>query len=115
MQPPQITGIVQQGQTLTAEEGLWSSTAANPAWQRIRCSSSGGSCVAVKGATKRTYVLASEDVKHKLKVSETVENAAGTSKPATSTATSAVPVPPRRPRRRKNRRGSSARQPKENC
>ena len=40
-----------------------------------------------------------EDLRHTIKVSETVENGAGRSKPATSSATQAVPVPPSSPPR----------------
>ena len=94
---PGITGTIQQGQTLSVREGTWTNTARTPAWQWLRCGVAGSGCAAISGATKKTYKLEPEDVGHTLEVSETVENAIGHSVPATSAATTVVPVPPPAP------------------
>jgi len=94
---PGITGTIQQGQTLSAREGTWTNNAKAPAWQWLRCAATGSACTAISGATKKTYKLEPEDVAHTLEVSETVENAVGHSAPATSPATTVVPVPPPAP------------------
>ncbi|HUH80052.1 MAG TPA: hypothetical protein VLZ06_01895 [Solirubrobacteraceae bacterium] len=91
--PPQITGIVQKGQTLTVQPGTWENAPETPRWQWLRCGASGKSCNEIKSATGATYTIGSDDVRHTIKVSETVENGAGRSKPATSAATEQVPVP----------------------
>ncbi len=95
--PPQITGIAQKGQTLTAQAGTWNNAPQAPRWQWLRCNQSGGHCTEIKSAAASTYTLGSEDVHHAIKVSETVENGAGRSKPVSSAATQAVPTPPGAP------------------
>ncbi len=97
VQPPAISGIAQEGQTLTVERGTWENAPQNPRWHWLRCGQSGSHCIEIGSATAATYKLGSEDVRHTIKVSETVENGAGRSKPATSSATQAVPVPPSSP------------------
>jgi alpha-tubulin suppressor-like RCC1 family protein len=94
---PGITGTIQQGQTLSVREGTWTNAAKTPAWQWLRCGVAGSGCTAISGATKKTYKLEPEDVGHTLEASETVENAIGHSVPATSAATTVVPVPPPAP------------------
>jgi len=91
VQPPQITGIPQKGQTLTVQPGTWNNAPQAPRWQWLRCAS--GHCSEVKSATGATYTVVAEDEHHTIKVSETVENGAGRSKAATSSATQSVPVP----------------------
>ena len=95
--PPEITGVAQEGQTLTAKPGSWENAPQGPRWQWLRCSSGGRSCSNIGSATAATYTVTATDLKHTIKVSETVENGAGRSKPATSPATKAVPVPPTSP------------------
>ena len=77
--------------------GSWENAPQGPRWQWLRCSSAGRSCSNIGSATAATYTVTATDLKHTIKVSETVENGAGRSKPATSPATKAVPVPPTSP------------------
>jgi len=87
---PAITGVAQQGQTLTASSGTWSNspTSYTYAWQ----SCSGTTCTAV-GTNAATYAVASTDVGKTIDVVVTATNTGGTSAAATSAAT-AVVVPP---------------------
>ena len=97
VQPPQITGIAQKGQKLTVQPGTWGNAPAAPRWQWLRCAQSGSKCSEIKSATAATYTVGSEDERHTIKVSETVENGVGRSKAATSSPTQTVPVPPSAP------------------
>lgn len=88
--PPTVSGTPQQGQTLTAAPGTWSgSTPMTYSYQWQRCDSAGSSCSAVSGATANTYLLASADAGHTMRVSVTATNSAG-SATASSAATAAV-------------------------
>jgi hypothetical protein len=99
-QLPTITGTAQVGQTLTAQPGNWAGT--DPitfAYQWLRCSPAGTNCVAIEGATGRTYVVRAADLGQRLAVRVTATNVAGTGS-ATSrvtaivTAAAAPPPPP---------------------
>src|SRR5207245_928947 len=70
--------------------GSWTNEPTSYAFQWLQCDSTGSNCTAIAGATSQTYVLAAADVGHTIKVQETATNAAGTSSPATSSATAAV-------------------------
>ena len=91
--PPTITGIAQQGQTLTEVHGSWTNSPTGYTYQWQRCNASGESCASISGATAQTYAPVAEDVGHKLRVAETASNFQGPGSPAESTAT-AVVVPP---------------------
>ena len=88
--PPSISGSAAQGQALSESHGVWSSSPTGFAYQWERCTSTGASCHAIAGATGRAYTLAGADVGSTIRIVETASNAAGTSGPATSNATSAV-------------------------
>jgi hypothetical protein len=86
---PPISGIRQDGHTLSAKNGTWSSVdAIIYTYQWRRCSSTGTSCVNVSGASAQTYHLTSADVGHQVSVTVTATNAEG------SNAASATPVGP---------------------
>ena len=75
---PSISGTQQEGATLTANKGGWSgggTIAFTYQWQR--CAGTGGSCVDIAGAANLTYVLASADVAHTVRVNVTAKNASG--------------------------------------
>jgi hypothetical protein len=93
---PTISGTAQKSQTLTEVHGEWTNSPTSFAYQWLRCDSSAGNCVPISGATSQTYVPASGDVGHTIKVRETTSNAGGPGSPATSSATAAVlpPSPP---------------------
>jgi len=95
--PPSITGTVEQGQKLTVVEGTWTNAANKRTWQWLRCDGAGQNCTPIAGAEQKTYTIVSEDVGHRLQVSETAYNDVGASQPATSAATVAVPTPPPAP------------------
>jgi fibronectin type 3 domain-containing protein len=88
--PPTISGIAQQGQTLTAAAGTWSGTAPITfAYQWRRCLPSGGSCTDIAGATSQSYSLVAADVNSSIRVVVTGSNAVGSSQ-ATSAFSATV-------------------------
>src|SRR5207247_1218454 len=87
---PTISGAVQQGQTLVASAGSWSSTTTTTyTYQWQRCDSNGGSCAPVSGALAASYLLASADVGSTMRVAVTASNSAGS---ATATSSPTGPV-----------------------
>ena len=77
-EPPTVSGTPVTGQTLTASPGTW--TGRQPiafSYQWQRCSSVGGGCTAIGGATAATYVLADADLGHTLRVVVTAKNSVG--------------------------------------
>src|SRR5207247_2498832 len=84
-----ISGVAQQGQTLTAGTGSWSGSTATYTYKWQSCSS--GTCLDSAGATDSTYVLTGAEVGSTIDVVVTATNAAGTAS-ATSdpTATDAA-------------------------
>ena len=73
-----IEGSLREGETLTANPGVWTGTqpiAFTYQWQR--CDANGGNCGNVAGATARTYTVASADVNRSVRVLVTARNAAG--------------------------------------
>jgi hypothetical protein len=89
---PTISGTAQQGQTLTAGNGTWTSPNGSPityAYQWQRCNAQGQACVNIGGATQQTYVVQSADVGSTLVVVVTATNTAGNAT-ATSNPTGVV-------------------------
>jgi Ig domain of plant-specific actin-binding protein len=87
---PVITGNLRQNSTLTVTPGDWSGTLPITfSYQWQRCDSNGKHCSNIKGATGSTYKLTSADVAHRLRVSLTAKNTAG-STAATSGTTAVV-------------------------
>jgi hypothetical protein len=89
---PSISGTAQDGQTLTASPGLWSSSPTSYGYQWYDCDaatagSAGSNCAAISGATSSTHTLTSGDVGHSIEVGVTATNGAGTSSAADSTVT----------------------------
>jgi hypothetical protein len=87
--PPTITGTTTVGQSLTADNGGWSNSPTSFSYQWLRCNGGGNSCVAITGATEKTYTLVAADEGHAIRVRVTATNADG-SGTAESAATSAV-------------------------
>jgi Laminin G domain len=89
--PPTISGTPQQGQTLTANFGVWKgATPITPAYQWQRCDTSGANCAPVGPATPAsTYTLGPADVGSTIVVAVTATNSVG-SATAVSAATAVV-------------------------
>ena len=91
---PAITGSATVGQTLSASTGTWSGTTPMTyAYQWQLCSSSGGSCAPVSGATASSFLLPSNAAGLTVKAAVTATNVAG-SAAATSAATAVVAAAP---------------------
>jgi alpha-tubulin suppressor-like RCC1 family protein len=86
--PPTIEGFAIEGQTLMVRQGTWRGEPTSYTFQWNRCS--GSTCEAISGATSQTYTLGEEDVGHSILVEERATNGAGTSAPASSSATAEV-------------------------
>jgi uncharacterized delta-60 repeat protein len=75
---PTIRGSAIDGQTLTANPGAWSGSAAmSRGYQWRRCDSTGANCLDITGASETTYVLVTADVGHAIRVREMASNAFG--------------------------------------
>jgi hypothetical protein len=92
--PPAISGEARQGATLTASAGTWSGTTPMTfAFQWMRCPASGGSCPEIRGATRQTYTLVSDDRGRTVRVRVTATNAHGQGGPLLSAPTAVVAPP----------------------
>jgi hypothetical protein len=87
---PTISGVAQQGQTLSASPGSWTNNPTTLAYKWKRCSATGTNCKAITGATAASLGLEQEDVGSTLRVVVTASNAAGSSAPATSAPSEVV-------------------------
>jgi hypothetical protein len=85
---PTISGTPQEGQTLTATTGSWTSSSNTTyAYQWQRCNATGAACANIVGATAQTYLVATADVGNTLRVVVTATNADGSSSaPSSPTA-----------------------------
>ncbi len=93
--PPQIAGLAQTGQTLTAEVGTWSGSPRTFAYQWERCDASAANCVTIAGATLGQYTPTPGDIGATLTA---VVTAAGTGGSASATTAmtgvvAAAPLP----------------------
>ncbi|MGZ4370427.1 MAG: hypothetical protein ACXVRR_16100 [Gaiellaceae bacterium] len=92
---PRVTGAAVQGETLTTTDGSWSgSTPMTFQYRWLRCDTTGGgangvNCATVSGETRKTLVLTSADVGHRIRSRVVATNADGTAS-ANSNATSTV-------------------------
>ncbi len=92
---PTISGIAEQGQTLSASHGTWSNgpTSLSDLW--ARCNSAGYGCSAIAGATGTSYTVTAADAGSTIRAQETAANGSGQGAPAASaqSATVASSVP----------------------
>jgi large repetitive protein len=75
---PTVSGIAQQGQTLTATSGNWSGTTPMTyGYQWQSCEPTGNDCGPITGATASTYAVTNGDLGTTIRVLVTASNAAG--------------------------------------
>ncbi len=88
--PPTITGIAQQGVTLSVSNGNWDNDLTGFSYVWEDCDSTGTVCNAISGApSSSTYTVQSTDVGSTIEVVVTASNAGGQN-PATSNSTKTV-------------------------
>ena len=96
--PPLVTGLPVRGGTLNATPGTWSGGAAAYAYQWLRCTTQGGVCDPIPGATAAGYRITPADLGRLLEVQVTavsgygqvVARSSGVAVPAVRTRVSAM-------------------------
>ena len=90
---PTVSGAPEVGQTLTANDGTWTSTTpVTYSLQWVSCDAQGANCAAIAGATAQTYVVKATDVGRRIAVSVTAKNTNGsTTAQSAATAPAAYP------------------------
>jgi hypothetical protein len=88
---PTISGTAIESDTLTASLVAWTNRPTGVSYEWKDCDATGQSCEPIPGATGQSYSLAATDIGDRIVVAETATNAGGTSSPAASAATGAVP------------------------
>jgi hypothetical protein len=88
--PPRIDGQAKQGRRLSDVHGGWSSIPTSYVYQWMRCDAKGGACAPIENGSDRSYVLATGDVGHTIRLYESASNITGTSAPRASAATAVV-------------------------
>ena len=87
---PKIVGTPRAGRLLRESHGKWAGGPTSFLYQWQRCNAAGRLCVSIRGATQQTYLLATKDAGHRIRVLEWAFNITGTGSPATSSATAIV-------------------------
>jgi len=88
--PSVISGIAQNGQTLSVSTTNWGNRPTSFAYQWKRAASVGATYADIVGATSATLVLKEDDVSYFFKVVVSASNSGGTGSSSTSSATSVV-------------------------
>lgn len=94
---PSITGDVQDGFQLTANRGTWTSlNELGFGWQWESCTANGSNCLAVPGATHKSFFLRAAQVGHRMRVIVSATDASGITRVVTTRLSSVVakPTPP---------------------
>ncbi len=76
--PPSVSGLPQEGETLTASTGSW--TGAQPlhfSFQWEHCESNNANCLKITGATDKLYTTRAADVGSRLRIVVTARNSQG--------------------------------------
>jgi hypothetical protein len=93
--PPVITGLSQEGQTLSASTGAWNGSPTAYGYQWKRCDNLGNACTVIAGATDASYTSTSADVGATLRAAVAASNATGsTTAVSAPTAVIAPAAPP---------------------
>jgi len=74
---PSVTGNAVVGDTLTAETGTWTNSPTSYSYRWVQCDHFAASCVAIPGATGKTYGVRFADTFGTLRVDVTAKNSAG--------------------------------------
>ena len=82
--PPTISGMVVQGQTLTATRGAWTNQPTAYTYQWDDCNGSGSGCTPIAGATDSSYTVAPGDTGSTFVVQETAFDESTASSPVSS-------------------------------
>jgi hypothetical protein len=94
---PLISGVPQEGQTLTAI-AEWTGGQATPAWKWQRCTVADQKCTVIQGATEPTYMLTAADVGFVLRLRLVLSSPHGViakrSKPTSVVQPLSAPPPP---------------------
>jgi GH25 family lysozyme M1 (1,4-beta-N-acetylmuramidase) len=90
---PQVSGLAQAGQTLTADVGAWTGSPSSFAYQWRRCDGSGAACVAIAGATGTTYAPTPGDIGATLSLVVTATGAGGVASAVTGTTATVAAAP----------------------
>jgi thermitase len=93
--PPAISGVAQEGQSLSASTGSWTGSPTGFSYEWRRCDVSGGNCTAIAGTSSPGYLLQAGDVGLTLRVAVTGSNAWGnaTSLSDATAIVAAAPMP----------------------
>jgi hypothetical protein len=92
--PPEISGVTEEGQTLTASTGSWEGTPPlTYGYQWQECSATGEHCSNIAHATSASYELAASDVGHTVTAVVSATNRAGSAN-ATAAPSAVVTAPP---------------------
>ena len=94
---PQLSALgVQQGTPVSVTQGSWQTTAGTAyATQWQRCDATGGSCVAISGASGSSYTPAAADVGSTLRALVTATDVDGSTASASQTSDVVLPAAPR--------------------
>ena len=74
---PSVIGDAIVGETLTAENGTWTNTPTSYTYRWVQCDHFGASCVAIPGATGKTYGVRFADTFGTVRVDVTAKNSVG--------------------------------------
>jgi IPT/TIG domain len=74
---PAISGVAEEGRTLTATAGAWTGSPTSLGDQWEQCKPSGSGCLPIAGATGETLTLTAGEVGSTIRVQEIAGNAAG--------------------------------------
>jgi hypothetical protein len=92
---PGLSGEAIDGGVLSSSHGEWEGTPTITfTYQWARCSSAGGECSPIAEATAAAYTATHGDVGHKLRLTVTAHNAAGSESASVTTAVAIAPAPP---------------------
>jgi IPT/TIG domain len=85
-----VSGVAEQGQSLTLTHGEWSASPSSFTDRWARCNSGGSSCATISTASGTTYTLTPTDVGSTIRVQESAANSSGSGAPSFSDQTTTV-------------------------